>query len=56
MKITKIEIQNFKAFKEAQVFDIEGKNILVFGNNGSGKSSFYFALHAFVQSSIKTDN
>lgn len=56
MKISKIEIQNFKAFKQAQVFDIDAKNILVFGNNGSGKSSFYYALHAFVQSSTKTDD
>ena len=55
MKITKIEIQNFKAFKQTQLFEIKSKNVLVFGNNGSGKSSFYFALHAFVQSSIKTD-
>ncbi len=55
MKITKIEVQNFKAFKETQLFEIKGNNVLVFGNNGSGKSSFYFALHAFVQSSIKTD-
>ena len=55
MKITKIEIQNFKAFKEAQSFGIDSKNVLVFGNNGSGKSSFYFALHAFIQSSIKSD-
>lgn len=55
MKITKIEVQNFKAFKETQPFAIEGRNVLVFGNNGSGKSSFYYALHAFVQSSIKTE-
>lgn len=56
MRITNIEIQNFKAFKEAQPFLIEAKNILIFGNNGSGKSSFYFALHAFIQSSIKSDD
>lgn len=55
MRITNIEVQNFKAFKEPQPFSIEGKNILVFGNNGSGKSSFYYALHAFIQSSIKSD-
>jgi hypothetical protein len=28
---------------------------LVFGTNGSGKSSLFYALHAFVQSSIKTE-
>ncbi len=55
MKITKIEIQNFKAFKEAQPFAIDSRNVLAFGNNGSGKSSFYFALHAFLQSSVKSE-
>lgn len=55
MKITSIEIQNFKAFKDLQIFPIEGKNLLAFGNNGSGKSSFYYALHAFLQSSTKSE-
>jgi len=55
MKITSIEIQNFKAFKEVQSFPIESKNVLVFGNNGSGKSSLYYALHVFLQSSIKEE-
>lgn len=54
MKITSIEIQNFKAFKDVQPFPIDGKHVLVFGNNGSGKSSFFYALHVFLQSSIKT--
>lgn len=55
MKITKIEVQNFKALKETRLFEIRSNNVLFFGNNGSGKSSFYFALHAFVQSSRKGD-
>lgn len=55
MKITNIEIQNFKAFKDPQPFSIDGKNVLVFGNNGSGKSSLYYALHVFLQSSSKSD-
>lgn len=55
MKISRVEIQNFKAFWHTQSFDIENKNILVFGTNGSGKSSLYHSLHAFVQSSIKSD-
>ena len=52
MTIQKILIQNFKAFKTEEVIDFEGKNALIFGNNGSGKSSLYYALHAFLQSSI----
>jgi energy-coupling factor transporter ATP-binding protein EcfA2 len=55
MRISKIEIQNFKAFWQTQPFDIENKNVLVFGTNGSGKSSLFYSLHAFVQSSEKPD-
>lgn len=55
MIIQKILIQNFKAFKNLEVIDLEGKNALICGNNGSGKSSFYYALHVFLQSSLKGD-
>lgn len=53
-RIKEIQIQNFKVFKEAEVINFEGKNALIFGNNGSGKSSLYWALYTFLQSSIKT--
>ncbi len=56
IKIKEIRIQNFKAFQQEQVFPINGKNVLVYGNNGSGKSSLFWALYTFLQSSIKDDN
>jgi len=52
MRIQRISVQNFKAFKEKEIFEVEEKNLLVFGNNGSGKSSLHYALHVFFQSSI----
>ena len=55
MIIQKILIQNFKAFKIQEVIDLEGKNALICGNNGSGKSSLHYALHVFLQSSLKGD-
>ena len=55
-KIKEIRIQNFKAFQQEQVFPINGKNVLVYGNNGSGKSSLFWALYTFLQSSIKDDD
>ncbi len=55
MIIQKILIQNFKAFKIREVIDLEGKNTLICGNNGSGKSSLHYALHVFLQSSLKED-
>lgn len=54
-RIKKITLKYFKAFRE-ESFDFRGKNILVFGNNGAGKSSLFWALYTFLQSSIKTDD
>jgi len=54
-KIKEIRIQNFKAFQKEQIFPINGKHVLVYGNNGSGKSSLFWALYTLLQSSIKED-
>lgn len=54
-KISQIKIKNFKAFQEEQLFDLQGKNVLTYGNNGSGKSSLFWALYTLTQSSIKQD-
>ena len=53
MRITKIEIKNFRAFPNTYQIDLHkaGKNLLVYGENGSGKSSLYFALKFFLESS-----
>ena len=52
MRITDIEIKNFKAFYGAYRIDLRksGKNLLIYGENGSGKSSLYFALKLFLES------
>lgn len=54
MRITKIEIKNFRAFY-GQPYQINlhraGKNLLIYGENGSGKSSLYLALKYFLESS-----
>ena len=58
MKITNIEIKNFRAFPKSYQIDLHnaGKNLLVYGENGSGKSSLYLALKYFLESSIDEDN
>lgn len=54
--ITQIEIEGFKAFPKNFKLDLEtGKNLLLYGENGSGKSSLYYALHALLQSVFKDD-
>ena len=51
--IQTLKIKNFKAFPVEQTFDFEGKHVLIYGENGSGKSSIYWALYTLLQSSIK---
>ncbi|MDP1811796.1 MAG: AAA family ATPase [Sediminibacterium sp.] len=48
-----IKIQNFKAFQEEKTFNIGRKHVLVYGSNGSGKSSLYWALYTLFQCSVK---
>lgn len=50
--LQRIEICNFKAFRDFSL-DLDGRHLLVFGANGSGKSSLYWALYTFLQSASK---
>jgi energy-coupling factor transporter ATP-binding protein EcfA2 len=50
MKITRIILQSFRAFDESFELDLDGgKNLLLHGENGSGKSSIYLALKRFFE-------
>jgi len=50
MKITKIELQNYRAFYKKETLELDGKNILIYGENGSGKTSLFRALEDFFKS------
>ncbi|KXA32365.1 AAA family ATPase [Prevotella corporis] len=52
--IKEIEIEGFKAFPNKFSLELD-KNLLMYGENGSGKSSIYYALHALLQSVYKPD-
>lgn len=54
MRIKKVEIKDYKAFYGLNEFKVDGKNLFIYGENGSGKSSFYYALKDFFQSSTET--
>jgi len=56
MKIKKIDIKDYKAFYGSHQINVDGKNLFVYGENGSGKSSFYYALKDFFQSSNEPYN
>lgn len=58
-KIKSITLRNFKYFfgKETEhpqnKIELDKQNLLLYGENGSGKSSIYWALYTFLQSAIK---
>lgn len=53
--IDKITLRNFKAFNEVTEIDIKGNHLLMYGENGSGKSSIYWALYTMLQSANKKE-
>lgn len=51
--LQKIELKNFKFFKEPFTFPVKGKHILLYGENGSGKSSIVWGLYTLMESHRK---
>lgn len=52
-KIVEISVSNYKAYvKEQKITLTDGRNLLLYGENGSGKSSLYQALYHFLRTSI----
>lgn len=49
-KIKNIKLNNFKFFFGEQNLKLDKKHTLIYGENGSGKSSIYWALHCFLHS------
>lgn len=56
-KIKSLKLSNYRFFygdnDENNKFDFDGKNVLIYGENGSGKSSIYKALELLSKNSIE---
>ncbi len=57
MKITELTLHNFKFFTETDnTLKLDGKNVLIWGENGSGKSSIYWGIYTLLQCSFKDND
>ena len=52
-KINKITLSNFKFFGKEDSINLDGKHLLLYGENGSGKSSIYWGLYTLLESAMK---
>lgn len=55
VRIDKIKLGWFKFFGDSVNFDLSGKNMLLYGENGSGKTSFSDAIKFIANSSIGSE-
>lgn len=60
MKLKELHINNFKFFPKqdpkSPLLKIDEKNLLIYGENGSGKSTIYWALYTLLESSFKQED
>lgn len=49
LRIQQLALTDFRAFPgpAPQAFDLDGKNLLIYGENGAGKSTLFYALRDF---------
>lgn len=49
-RLTKIEVENYRAYRGLFQLDLpKGENLLIYGENGAGKSSLYHTLRTFLE-------
>lgn len=57
MRLHELHISNFKFFPKqdpnSPLLKIDGKNLLVYGENGSGKSTIYWSIYTLLESAFK---
>jgi ABC-type multidrug transport system ATPase subunit len=59
LRIKRIQLNNFRFFiddKNHNSFELNGKNMLLYGENGSGKSSIFKAFEFLAQTKIDRDD
>lgn len=53
-RIKEVKLKGFKFFKDEFSISFDGCHVLLYGENGSGKSSIYWSLYTIFQACLKT--
>lgn len=53
-RINEVKLKGFKFFKDEFPVRFDGLHVLLYGENGSGKSSIYWSLYTIFQACLKT--
>ena len=52
-KISTITLSNFKFFSKEEIINIGNNHLLLYGENGSGKSSLFWSIYTLLEASFK---
>ena len=55
-KIKSLQLNNFKFFRQSDPIILDGKHLLLYGENGSGKSSIFWGLYTLLEAAYKQPN
>ena len=55
-KIKSLQLNNFKFFRQSDPIILNGKHLLLYGENGSGKSSIFWGLYTLLEAAYKQPN
>ena len=55
-KIKSLQLNNFKFLRQSDPILLDGKHLLLYGENGSGKSSVFWGLYTLLEAAYKQPN
>lgn len=55
-RIAQLHLNNFKFFGQEKPIQLDGRHLLLYGENGSGKSTIYWSLYTLFEAALKNED